>query len=435
MVCLGKRLHASVVRQGQRRHAPGFCPFQKGRRVGHAVHIAHLGMTVQLHSLFIGVIHTRHREIRDLFDPCHGPDGQLMVETVQNRHAFYFHKSACLNLLFQFRKLIVLCKHFHMDRIGKIGNRQCQDRPLPADLPLVDLQNPAADGHFSHLFDHLFQRHGLIIKITPVQYVGIVAFPVTVTFALRRTAPFVSRPAGGLPSSVSSMGRVLFSGGSSGLGRLSPFFRMSFLLLTEALAKETDLLFQFCLTLLNAYALFQFQILKIHLHMETAPFIEHPVQDPQQVVHGLTVIDPVRDAEEHRMFIRELHLRMFHQASLIGTVRLQFRQHALFIDVPEFLRGILPRQLKFFKDEHLHLPVPEDLFLDLFRQMKKLIFGNQLFTRHIDPQHIPGRRHGYSGHYCLLEQSMLLFAELQRLKYFKKRFFIHSSSPVHGEAR
>ena len=70
----------------QCRHSPGFCTVQKDSRIGHSIHIAHLRMTMQFHSLLIRIVHAMSGKICNLFDSHHGADGQLMVKPVKRRH-------------------------------------------------------------------------------------------------------------------------------------------------------------------------------------------------------------------------------------------------------------------------------------------------------------------------------------------------------------
>ena len=91
------------------------------------------------------------------------------------------------------------------------------------------------------------------------------------------------------------------------------------------------------------------------------------------------------------MFIRKLHLRIFHNASFVGAVGFQFREHTVLIEVPQFLRRVLLRQLEFFKKIDLCLPAAENLPLNLLCNMKKLIFCNQLFAHNVHSEHITFR--------------------------------------------
>ena len=86
MAGLGKCLHTAMICDRQCRHSPGFCTVQKDSRIGHSIHIAHLRMAMQFHSLLIRIVHAMSGKICNLFDSHHGADGQLMVKPVKSRH-------------------------------------------------------------------------------------------------------------------------------------------------------------------------------------------------------------------------------------------------------------------------------------------------------------------------------------------------------------
>ena len=69
MVGVRKRLHHAVIRDGDRRMSPLISPLDNILGLGHAVHIAHLRMTVQLHPLTHTGIQARCGKIRYLLDP------------------------------------------------------------------------------------------------------------------------------------------------------------------------------------------------------------------------------------------------------------------------------------------------------------------------------------------------------------------------------
>ena len=94
MICIRKSLYHAVIRNGNRRMPPLVGALDNVLCLRNPVHIAHLGVTVQFHSLFHGSIHPAHSKIRDFFDACNGADSQLMVEFVHHGDAFYFYKAS-----------------------------------------------------------------------------------------------------------------------------------------------------------------------------------------------------------------------------------------------------------------------------------------------------------------------------------------------------
>ena len=84
-----------MIRDSKSRHSPCFGTFQKNRCIGNAVHVAHLRMAVQLHTLLVGIIHTGSGKVCNFLNTHHGTDSQLVIETVQSRHTLELYKTAC----------------------------------------------------------------------------------------------------------------------------------------------------------------------------------------------------------------------------------------------------------------------------------------------------------------------------------------------------
>ena len=82
MVCLRKGLYHTVIRDRNGRHSPPVRLFHKPGGVRDPVHVAHLGMTVQLHSFQSGVIKPSLAEIGGLQDSLDAGHGQLMLPVV-----------------------------------------------------------------------------------------------------------------------------------------------------------------------------------------------------------------------------------------------------------------------------------------------------------------------------------------------------------------
>ena len=140
-------------------------------------------MAVQLHALLVGIIHTGSGKVCDLLNTHHGTDSQLVIETVQGRHTFEFYKIARRNLTPQLFQLLISGKHFYMDGIGKVRYCQGNNGALPADLPLLHIEDFAANGYLSHLLDDLLQRNRLIFKITSIKHIRVITSPDTAAAA------------------------------------------------------------------------------------------------------------------------------------------------------------------------------------------------------------------------------------------------------------
>ena len=86
MACLREGLHTAMIRDSQSLHAPFLSLLDDARHIRNAIHIAHLGMTVELHALYRAVIHTLAGEILRLFDAAHRTDSQFTVKPVNGSH-------------------------------------------------------------------------------------------------------------------------------------------------------------------------------------------------------------------------------------------------------------------------------------------------------------------------------------------------------------
>ena len=84
MVCIGKTLYHAVIRDGNGPMSPFVGALYNVLGLGDTVHITHLCMTVQLHTLSGGGIHSRIGKIRDLLDSRNGTDGQLVIELIHH---------------------------------------------------------------------------------------------------------------------------------------------------------------------------------------------------------------------------------------------------------------------------------------------------------------------------------------------------------------
>ena len=82
MVRVRERLNTAVIRYRQCRHSPLLRPLYQVLYLGNAIHIAHLRMAVELHSLHRGIIHTLGGKVLALLNAHDGTDSQLAVELI-----------------------------------------------------------------------------------------------------------------------------------------------------------------------------------------------------------------------------------------------------------------------------------------------------------------------------------------------------------------
>ena len=83
MVSDRKCLHRTVIRDREAVMSERDCLRDNITDIRHTIHVTHLCMTVQLHTLAHRLIHTLCREIRNFLDTHDGCHCQLMVKTVE----------------------------------------------------------------------------------------------------------------------------------------------------------------------------------------------------------------------------------------------------------------------------------------------------------------------------------------------------------------
>ena len=86
MIGIGKCLNDAMVCNGNRRMPPLIGPLDQIFCIGHAVHITHLRMTMELHPFLLTVVHPAHRKITDLFHTCNRTYRQFIVKPVNSGH-------------------------------------------------------------------------------------------------------------------------------------------------------------------------------------------------------------------------------------------------------------------------------------------------------------------------------------------------------------
>ena len=86
-----------MVGDRDRRMAPLAGTLYQTGSIGDTVHIAHLCMAVQLHTLHRTRILTAGTEIGDLLDAPDRHNRQIVVERIDGRFSFYFNECAFFN--------------------------------------------------------------------------------------------------------------------------------------------------------------------------------------------------------------------------------------------------------------------------------------------------------------------------------------------------
>ena len=144
MVGVRECLDTAMVRNGHGRHAPLPGPSYDALYLGHAVHVAHLGMAVQLHPLLQAGIHALAGKIIRLFNPHDRAKGQLAVKLINGGNAFYLDKHARFDGGFHLVKYLRADEHLHCDGIRKIRHIKGKDEFTASQLPVFTGQHLAS---------------------------------------------------------------------------------------------------------------------------------------------------------------------------------------------------------------------------------------------------------------------------------------------------
>ncbi len=185
MVRVGKGLHDPVVGDGDRRMPPFVGALHDILRLGDAVHIAHLRMTVKLHPLSDASVLAGRRKVGDFLNACKGADGQFMVKLIDRSHALDLDKCPLFHNACYFINLLISHEKLHRHGVRIIRDIIDQNGPLVLDLPLVLPDHLAAYHHFAHFAYNILDGHCLLLEVPAVNHIRVVgAFQRTLIVAL-----------------------------------------------------------------------------------------------------------------------------------------------------------------------------------------------------------------------------------------------------------
>ena len=120
MICHRKSSNISMIRNCDGSVPPLHGTLNNILHICHAIHIAHLCMTVKLHPLFYRRIHALHCKIAAFPNSNHRSDRKLPVKSIDRRHTLKLHKCPRLDMWHNIGKLLISGKHLYCDRICKI---------------------------------------------------------------------------------------------------------------------------------------------------------------------------------------------------------------------------------------------------------------------------------------------------------------------------
>ena len=183
MVRLRERLYNPMVCDGNCLMPPLIGSFYQCFCICDTIHITHLGMAVQLHSLLRTGICSCCCKICYFLDSCNISDGQLTVKSVNSRNALQFQESSLLNTLCHFRNLFITQEHLYHNTVCKICHRKNENSLFISDLTFLHIHNLTADDHLTHLTGNTLQRDRFSVEISAVNNIRITVSPESETAA------------------------------------------------------------------------------------------------------------------------------------------------------------------------------------------------------------------------------------------------------------
>ena len=174
MVGIGKCLNRAVIRNSNGLMSPFHGAAYDIFHIRHPVHITHFCMTMKFYPPFRPGIHPMLSEIGNFLDPLHTSDGQLTVKTVNRSNTPDFNKHSLFYCGIYLLHLIISRKHFHNNSVGEVRQFHHNDGLFPADLSGLQVLDLTAHRHLAHLTGDLFQRDGILLKITSYQNIRVV---------------------------------------------------------------------------------------------------------------------------------------------------------------------------------------------------------------------------------------------------------------------
>ena len=162
-----------MIRDSDSLMSPLIGTFYQCLCIADTIHIAHLGVTVKLHTLLRTGIHSCASKIGDFLDTCNISNSKLTVKTVNGGNSLQLQECAFFYTFRHFRNLLVTQKHLHNNTVRKIGHREDQDRFLISDLTSFHIHNLTSDDNLTHLTGNALQRNRFSIKISAVNHIRI----------------------------------------------------------------------------------------------------------------------------------------------------------------------------------------------------------------------------------------------------------------------
>ena len=174
MICIWERLTDTMIRDCYRRHSPFRGLFYDIRYLRNSIHIAHLGMAVKLHSLYIRIVHSLSCKIRYLFNPAHRAYSYLLAPAVHRNNTLNFDKGSILYVsLYLIKVFLRIQKKLDRHGICKVSNRKCHKLFACSEFFYFHTSYPASYSTFAYLMRYRCKLNGFIIKVLAVYDIRI----------------------------------------------------------------------------------------------------------------------------------------------------------------------------------------------------------------------------------------------------------------------
>ena len=185
---LRKCLDDAVIRNRQGLHAEMIGLPHDGSRGRYRIHIRHLGMAVQLHSLDRRIVISLIADGSGSFDPVDALDHHLLVKRIKIHHSFDQKRFAVFERRIECALLFLVEPELeaHGIRIIRDGNRK-NDAPA-SRFPALGSKYFAPDRHIVGIIPDACDLHRLVVEIPPVDEGRVIhkAGPPVLLLFLRR---------------------------------------------------------------------------------------------------------------------------------------------------------------------------------------------------------------------------------------------------------
>ena len=153
--------------------SPLISSFYQHSGVRNSIHITHLRMAVQFHSLHRGVIASSLTKIPDSLNSPYRRDRQIPVKGVNRRLAFNFQEGTFCKFWFQVRHLIVFHKDLHGNRICKIRYLKDENCAFISDFSHIEGLYLPADHNITDLVFDGDDVYTVLVKVSSVDHIRI----------------------------------------------------------------------------------------------------------------------------------------------------------------------------------------------------------------------------------------------------------------------